>query len=117
MRSTSINESLQSFWHLSSKDVLAKLYSNPNEGLTETEARTRLQLYGHNVLKAKKNLGTLKLLLSQFNTPFQFNTPLMYLLIFAASVSLFLYDNIDALIIFGIIIISAFLSFIQERVL
>lgn len=105
----SINESLQSFWHLSSKEVLAKLCSNPDEGLTEKDVRKRLQLYGHNVLKAKKNLGTLKLLLSQFNTP------LMYLLIFAASLSLLLYDNIDALIIFGIILISAFLSFIQER--
>lgn len=102
-------ESLQSFWHLSSREVLAKLCSNPDEGLTETEARMRLKLYGHNVLKTKKNLGTFKLLLSQLNTP------LMYLLIFAASLSLLLYDNIDALIIFGIIFISAFLSFIQER--
>lgn len=102
-------ESLQSFWHLSSKEVLAKLYSNLDEGLTETEARKRLKLYGHNVLKTKKNLGTFKLLFSQFNTP------LMYLLIFAAGLSLVLYDTIDALIIFGIIFISAFLSFIQER--
>lgn len=104
-----MDESLQSFWHLSSKEVLAKLCSSQVEGLTETEAQKRLKLYGHNVLKTKKNLGILKLLFSQFNTP------LMYLLIFAASLSLILYDTIDALIIFGIIFISAFLSFIQER--
>lgn len=104
-----MNKSLQSFWQLSSKEVLAKLCSTPDEGLSETEARKRLKVYGHNVLKTKKNLGTLRLLLSQFNTP------LMYLLIFAAALSLLLYDNIDALIIFGIILISIFLSFIQER--
>lgn len=109
IKSSLDTESLQSFWHLSSKEVLAKLYSNLDEGLTETEARTRLKLCGHNVFKTKKNLGTFKLLLSQFNTP------LMYLLIFAASLSLVLYDTIDALIILGIIFISVFLSFIQER--
>lgn len=93
-------------WHLSFKEVLAKLCSNPDEGLTEKEVRKRLQLYGHNVLKTKKNSGTLRLLLIQFNMP------LIYLLIFAASLSLLLYDNIHALLIFGIIFISAFLSFI-----
>lgn len=108
-KANSINESLLTFWHLSSKEVLANLCSHQDEGLTEKEAQKRLQLYGYNVLNSKKNLGTLKLLLSQFNTP------LMYLLIFAASLSLILYDNIDALIIFGIIFISTFLSFIQER--
>lgn len=108
-RSFSINGSLQSFWHLSSKEVLTKLCANQDNGLTEKEARKRLKLYGQNVLKTKKSSGTLRLLLSQFNTP------LIYLLIFAASLSLLLYDNTDALIIFGIIFISAFLSFIQER--
>lgn len=103
------NESLLTFWHLPSREVLANLGSNQDAGLTEKEAQKRLQLYGPNVFKPKKNLGTLRLLLSQFNTPF------MYLLIFAASLSLILYDNIDAFIIFGIIFISTFLSFMQER--
>lgn len=102
-------KSLQSFWSLSPKEALAELHSNQAEGLTEIEARKRLKLYGHNVLKTKKNSGTFKLLFSQFNTP------LMYMLIFAASLSLVLYDTIDALIILGIIFISTFLSFIQER--
>lgn len=105
----SADESLQSFWQLSPSKILAQLGVTQSEGLNEAEARRRLKLFGHNVLKAKKSSGALRLLLSQFNTPF------MYLLIFAASLSLILYDNIDALIIFGIIFVSAFLSFIQER--
>lgn len=104
-----MDESLRSFWHLSSDEVLTKLCSDRVEGLTETQARTGLKLYGSNVFKDKKNPVIFKLFLSQFNTP------LMYLLIFAASLSLVLYDTIDALIIFAIIFISAFLSFIQER--
>lgn len=102
-------QNLQTFWHLSSKEVLTKLNANPEDGLTEKEAQKRLIFYGQNVLKVKKRLGSLRLLLSQFNNP------LMYLLIFAATLSLILYDRTDALIILSIILISAFLSFIQER--
>lgn len=104
-----IQESLQRFWHLSPKELLSKLSVSQEEGLTEAEAQKRLKLHGDNVLKVKKSSGTLKLLVSQFNTP------LIYMLLFAATLSLFLYDNTDALIIFGIILISTFLSFIQER--
>lgn len=99
----------QIFWHLSSAEALAKLGVSPDEGLSEKEARKRLKLYGDNVLKAKKSSGTWKLLLAQFNTP------LMYMLIFAAGLSWILYQKTDALIIFGILIMSTFLSFIQER--
>lgn len=108
-KSNSIHESLQSFWNLSSEEILKNLSSNPDEGLSSIEAQTRLKAYGFNILKAKKNFGTIRILLAQFNTP------LMYLLIFAASLSLLVYENIDALIIFGIIFVSTSLSFIQER--
>lgn len=105
----SINGTLQSFWHLSNEEALKKLHSNSKEGLTEAEVKKRLKLYGQNALKTNKNLGSVRLFLAQFNTP------LIFLLIFAAALSLVLYDTIDALIIFTIIFISAFLSFIQER--
>lgn len=82
---------------------------NPIEGLTEEEAQKRLKFFGTNALKAKRSTGALKLLFNQFNTP------LIYMLLFAASISLLLYDKTDALIIFIIIIISTFLSFIQEK--
>jgi hypothetical protein len=40
--STSVNESLQSFWHLSSKEMLTMLGSDPDKGLTEIEVQKRL---------------------------------------------------------------------------
>lgn len=104
-----MNESLRTFWHLSAKELLTTLGANPDEGLSEAEVLKRLKFYGNNVLKAKKSSGALKLLFAQFNTP------LIYLLLFAASLSLILYDRTDALIILGIIMISTILSFIQER--
>lgn len=103
------HDTLQAFWHLSSQEVLSMLCVNQNEGLTTAEAQNRLKQYGDNVLKVKKGSGTFKLLFSQFNTP------LIYMLLFAAGLSLLLYDKTDALIILGIIIISTFLSFFQER--
>lgn len=102
-------DTLKFFWHFSSEEVLKKLQIDPNKGLTESEVRKRLKIYGKNRLKASHNHGTLRLLLSQFNSP------LIYMLLLAAALSLILYDNTDALIIFAIIILSTFLSFLQER--
>lgn len=103
------NESLRAIWHLPMEGVLAQFGVNAAEGVSETEARRKLKQYGHNALRAKTNSGWWRLLLAQFNTP------LMYLLIFAALLSLILYDNTDAFIILGIILASALISFFQER--
>lgn len=109
MHPTNPNIKLKSFWRFSTKDLLKKLDADKNHGLSESEAKSRLQTYGKNALKIKKRFPVLRLLLSQFNTPF------IYILLFSGSLSLFLYDNTDALIIFGIVLVSAFLSFIQEN--
>lgn len=97
------------FCHLSPQELLARLKVNQSQGLTESECRMRLKQYGDNVLKVRKSSGTLKLLLQQFNSP------LIFMLLFAATISLILYDKTDALIIMGIIFLSTFLSFLQER--
>lgn len=97
------------WWSVSEQDILKKLQADPKKGLSEEEAKQRLKKFGENTLKVKKKSGVFKLLLSQFNTPF------IYLLSFAATLSLILYEKIDALIIFGIIIVSGLLSFFQEK--
>lgn len=104
-----IDKPIPTFWHLSSRQLLTELAVNQDSGLREADAKKRLKIYGENVLRLKRNTRALKLLFSQFNTP------LIWMLLFAASLSLFLYDNTDALIIFGIILISTLLSFFQER--
>lgn len=103
------NDELETFWHLSQQDLLAKYQIDVEKGLSDEEAKQRLKTYGYSLLKTQKHTGTLRLLLAQFNSP------LIYLLLFCAGLSLILYDNTDALIIFSIILISGFLTFLQER--
>ncbi len=79
------------------------------KGLSQKEAKQRLKTYGKNVLHFKKSRGAFKLFFDQINSP------LIYMLLFAAILSLILYDKTDALIIFFIIFASATLTFFQER--
>lgn len=99
----------QSFWAFTPKELLNKLTVKENEGLDNSEAKKRLKTFGNNILKPQKKFVALRLLLAQFNTPF------IYLLIFAAVLSFILEDNNDAFIILIILIVSGLLSFFQER--
>lgn len=102
-------QSLNSWWSFSEKELSEKLHLSSKEGLTKGEVQKRLKEYGENTLKVKRKLSTLRLLLAQFNSS------LIYLLVFAAILSLILYDKVDAFIIFSIILVSTILSFIQEK--
>lgn len=109
-RSSNISDKqLESFWHLLDRDLLEKYQVDREAGLSRREAKQRLKAYGRNSLKVKKRRGAFKLLLAQFNSP------LIYLLLFCTVLSLLLYDKTDALIILGIIVISGLLTFSQER--
>ena len=77
--------------------------------MTQVEAEKRLTKYGSNLLKPKKNAGTLTLLIAQFKSP------LIIILIFAGGLSFFLGDAVNAVIILTIILISSLLGFWQER--
>src|SRR5450432_3881571 len=69
----------------------------------------RLQQYGANNMKAKKNSSLLILFLSQFKSP------ITILLIAAVLLSMGLGDFTDAFIIIVIILVSSFLGFWQEK--
>ncbi|MDI6878171.1 MAG: magnesium-translocating P-type ATPase [Desulfitobacteriaceae bacterium] len=98
---------LSSFWSLSVDQLFEVLNSSPS-GLSSEEASHRLELYGANSLKPKWQSGKLALFLQQFKSP------IMLILIFAATLSFFLQDKADTLIILGIVLISGSLSFWQE---
>lgn len=98
----------ENFWARSSDEWFSSLKVDPSKGLTRGEAEKRLEKYGRNILKPKRRGGALFLFFSQFNSP------LIYLLLFAALLSAFLYQRTDAFIIFFILLVSAFLSFFQE---
>lgn len=78
------------------------------KGLTTAQAHKNLLKFGYNEIKAKKEWKVLKILLSQFASF------LILILIIAGSVSIFLGEIIDGFAIFAIVVINAFIGFIQE---
>jgi Mg2+-importing ATPase len=103
-----MNPSQTPFWSVSSLELLQQLQTTP-QGLTSDEVQQRLLRYGSNLLKPKKKSGALTLLLAQFKSP------IILILIFAAGLSFFLHNPIDATIILVIVLASGFLGFWQER--
>jgi Mg2+-importing ATPase len=96
------------FWSVPYLELLQQLQTTP-QGLTNDQAQQRLLRYGSNLLKPKKKSDTLTLLLAQFKSP------IILILIFAAGLSLFLHDSINAVIILVIVLVSGLLGFWQER--
>src|SRR5512136_310904 len=96
------------FWSVPSFDLLQQLQTPP-QGLRSDEIQERLLRYGSNLLKRKKKSDALTLLIAQFKTP------IILILIFAAGLSFFLRNPIDAVIILVIVLASGFLGFWQER--
>ncbi|MGA2516760.1 MAG: HAD-IC family P-type ATPase [Thermodesulfobacteriota bacterium] len=103
-----MNHSQTQFWSVPSVELLQELQTTP-QGLTRDEAQQRLLRYGSNLLKPKKKSDPLTLLIAQFKSP------IILILIFAAGLSLFLRNPIDASIILVIVLGSGFLGFWQER--
>jgi len=78
-------------------------------GLTTKEAEEKLVRHGPNELEKKKDLGVLKVLLSQFTSP------LVYILVIAAIVTFLLGDTLDSVVIFLAVLINTALGFYQEH--
>jgi P-type Mg2+ transporter len=88
--------------------IFQRLGSSP-DGLTNSDARVRLARFGANRLKTKSRAGAFTLLLGQFKSP------IILILIGAATLSIFLQDASDAGIILGIVLVSGLLGFWQEH--
>ncbi len=78
------------------------------EGLSEEEAKRRLELYGYNEVVREKKTRWIYLLLSQFKSP------LILILIFATLLSFALGEFVDAVVILVILLASGLIGFYQE---
>ncbi|UCG82989.1 MAG: HAD-IC family P-type ATPase [Dehalococcoidia bacterium] len=76
-------------------------------GLSSSEAKTRLEKYGYNELKFKKQSAIVRFFL-------QFRSSLVYVLLLAAIVTASLEMWIDSAVIFIVVIANAIIGFIQE---
>jgi len=78
------------------------------KGLTNHQAEERTHKYGFNELKAEEGIHPFRIFLEQFSSP------LVWILIAALGISIFLNETVDAIVIGVIIIINAILGFVQE---
>ncbi len=78
------------------------------QGLTSHEAEKRLLKYGKNILQKKKKKPAFLLFAEQFNSF------IVWILIFSVVISFILGEKADAIVIISILILNAILGFIQE---
>ena len=96
------------YYNLTKEKVMEKLDSNPNHGLTEIQVQSRLQKFGKNELIEKHKKTPLVILFDQLKEI------MVFVLLGAAIVSLFLHEYIDSLVIFIILALNTMLGFWQE---
>lgn len=90
------------------KDVISE-FTSEKSGLSNAEAKKRLEQNGFNELKGKEGESTLKLILNQFKDP------LVIILIIAAIVQMFLKEAVEAIIIIAVVILNAILGVTQTK--
>ena len=95
------------WYQLGIKEIFEKLKTSEH-GLTEEEVGKRLAEYGSNKLADEEKISKLAILLHQFTSP------LIYILLIAGAVTLFLREYIDSGVIFAVVILNAVIGYIQE---
>ena len=89
-------------------EVLKQYDVNSQTGLSGKEAMERLQKYGPNEFQEKKPKTKLQMFLSQLRDP------MIYILLGAVVISLFLKEISDSIIILAVILLNAIIGMIQE---
>jgi calcium-translocating P-type ATPase len=96
-------------WHaLDRAEVEARL-STGERGLTEAEAEARLARVGPNALPEEPPPSSVVLFLHQFRSP------LIFILLVAAAVTVGLGEYMDAGVIAAVLVVNAIIGFVQER--
>lgn len=85
------------------------LETDPERGLSSAEAADRLVRFGPNVLPRLSGRGPLLQFLVQFHSP------LIYVLLVAAAVTVAIGEPVDALVILAVVLVNAVVGFVQER--
>jgi cation-transporting ATPase F len=96
-------------WHsATAAEVVEKLSTDAEHGLTDAEARARLERDGPNMLKPPRPTpASVRFLL-------QFHQPLVYILLAATAVSGAMGQWTDAAVIFAVVLLNAVIGYAQE---
>ena len=96
-------------WHSMEVDqVLKELNTDPHQGLSVEEARSRLKKYGFNELKQEEPVSLFTLFINQFKNI------LIIILLIAIGLSALVGEVVDAAIIGVIVVFCAVLGLTQE---
>ncbi|MBN2019565.1 MAG: HAD-IC family P-type ATPase [Sedimentisphaerales bacterium] len=88
-------------------EIFSELNSRA-DGLTSGEAKSALQRFGPNQLESRKKVSALVVFFRQFLNP------IVYILVAAASIKIFVKGPFDAMVIVGVLLFMAIVGFIQE---
>jgi len=103
------NKDLQVTWHaLSREEVLEKLDSGLEKGLSNDQAKERLEKFGPNQLEEGKKTTFLQMVFEQLNNF------VVILLIVAAVISAFLGEIVDAAAIITIVVLNTIMGVVQD---
>lgn len=91
-----------------SKEALLNEFKTDEKGLSQEDARKRLLEYGKNIIASDEKVSKIKILIHQFTSP------LIYILLVAGFITLFMQEYIDSAVIFIVVIINAIIGFSQE---
>jgi P-type Mg2+ transporter len=105
---SNLSETSQLFWNVPA-DLLLSSLGTSLQGLPRKDAAERLLQSGSQITGAHVKTNEIKLFLSQFKSP------VILLLLFAATLSFALADAADTIIILIIVFVSGALGFWQER--
>ncbi|WP_425568536.1 cation-transporting P-type ATPase [Pontibacter saemangeumensis] len=78
------------------------------DGLSDKEVEQRKEQYGRNIMTPKKQQSAFVRFMLQFHQP------LIYILLAATVVTIFLEEYIDAIVIFAVVFINAIIGYVQE---
>ena len=95
------------WYQLDAKEAFRKLGTS-EQGLSGSEIASRLEQYGPNTFVTEDKTGRLKILLHQFKSP------LIYILLVAAIVTVLLHEYIDTGVIMAVVILNAIIGYVQE---
>ncbi|HSR89339.1 MAG TPA: HAD-IC family P-type ATPase [Candidatus Udaeobacter sp.] len=98
----------QSSWHSKTIPEVLEAILSREQGLTNQEAKKRLQEHGLNKLPESKEDSLCTIFLRQFQSP------LIYILLLSSIVVLLLGEKIDAIIIMIVLVFNAIIGAIQE---
>ncbi len=104
-----MTELLKKRWHhLPEAEVTEILDVHADTGLDQVEVEKRREKFGSNTLTLKKGKGPLLRFLLQFHQA------LVYILLVAIGVKIYLGDWVAAGVIFGVVLLNAIIGFVQE---